>query len=214
MSTPTPPPGWYPAAHANNEQRYWDGAQWIAPQAPPVPQAPAHAATAAAAPIGDAERRWKIATLASFILAGLLFILWMAALASGSSARSNTASDPSDAPAGTSVDDRAAALDQREAELAERETAVAAREEAASGWVTTVLNDGIYTIGVSAEPGVYRTEAVGEYCQWNIYLTGSGIYDTDATINFGAGEPGPIQVTLDEGQDFSSSDCGTWNRIG
>lgn len=29
MSDPTPVPGWYPAPHANNEQRYWDGAQWL-----------------------------------------------------------------------------------------------------------------------------------------------------------------------------------------
>lgn len=28
MSDQLPPPGWYPAPHANNEQRYWDGAQW------------------------------------------------------------------------------------------------------------------------------------------------------------------------------------------
>lgn len=25
----TPPPGWYPAPHVNNEQRYWDGNQWL-----------------------------------------------------------------------------------------------------------------------------------------------------------------------------------------
>ena len=29
----TPAPGWYPAPHANNEQRYWDGAQWLEPDA-------------------------------------------------------------------------------------------------------------------------------------------------------------------------------------
>lgn len=29
MSDPTPAPGWYQAPHANNEQRYWDGAQWL-----------------------------------------------------------------------------------------------------------------------------------------------------------------------------------------
>ncbi len=28
MTDPTPAPGWYPAPHANNEQRYWDGTQW------------------------------------------------------------------------------------------------------------------------------------------------------------------------------------------
>ena len=29
----TPAPGWYPAPHANNEQRYWDGTQWLEPDA-------------------------------------------------------------------------------------------------------------------------------------------------------------------------------------
>lgn len=29
MSDPSPAPGWYPAPHANNEQRYWDGGQWL-----------------------------------------------------------------------------------------------------------------------------------------------------------------------------------------
>ena len=31
MSDQLPPPGWYPAPQANNEQRYWDGAQWLEP---------------------------------------------------------------------------------------------------------------------------------------------------------------------------------------
>jgi hypothetical protein len=29
MSDQTPAPGWYPAPHANNEQRYWDGTRWL-----------------------------------------------------------------------------------------------------------------------------------------------------------------------------------------
>jgi len=29
-----PAAGWYPAAHANGEQRYWDGAAWVEPAAP------------------------------------------------------------------------------------------------------------------------------------------------------------------------------------
>ncbi|WP_341935905.1 Ltp family lipoprotein [Microbacterium sp. LWO14-1.2] len=36
MTDQNPAPGWYPAPHANNEQRYWDGIQWLEPQ-PPVP---------------------------------------------------------------------------------------------------------------------------------------------------------------------------------
>lgn len=34
MSNQNPAPGWYPAPHANNEQRYWDGTQWLEPQQP------------------------------------------------------------------------------------------------------------------------------------------------------------------------------------
>ncbi|MFS0854050.1 Ltp family lipoprotein [Microbacterium sp. 179-I 3D4 NHS] len=33
----SPAPGWYPAPHANNEQRYWDGTRWLEP----VPETPA-----------------------------------------------------------------------------------------------------------------------------------------------------------------------------
>lgn len=43
MTDHNPAPGWYPAPHANNEQRYWDGIQWLEPQppvAPPVADAP------------------------------------------------------------------------------------------------------------------------------------------------------------------------------
>lgn len=29
MSEQNPAPGWYAAPHANNEQRYWDGSQWV-----------------------------------------------------------------------------------------------------------------------------------------------------------------------------------------
>lgn len=36
MSAPTPPPGWYPAPHANGQQRYWDGAQWLEPAPQPA----------------------------------------------------------------------------------------------------------------------------------------------------------------------------------
>lgn len=34
-----PAPGWYPAPHANGEQRYWDGSQWQEPSAPALPDA-------------------------------------------------------------------------------------------------------------------------------------------------------------------------------
>lgn len=46
MSDHNPAPGWYPAPHANNEQRYWDGVQWLEPQ-PPVASPAAEAPTQA-----------------------------------------------------------------------------------------------------------------------------------------------------------------------
>ncbi|MCM3778388.1 Ltp family lipoprotein [Microbacterium hydrocarbonoxydans] len=46
MTNPNPAPGWYPAPHANNEQRYWDGVQWLEPQQPSTPMTP-EAATVA-----------------------------------------------------------------------------------------------------------------------------------------------------------------------
>lgn len=47
MSDPTPAAGWYPAPHANNEQRYWDGTQWLEPQPTPT-TAPADVASTSA----------------------------------------------------------------------------------------------------------------------------------------------------------------------
>ena len=198
-NSPPPPPGWYPAPHAGGEQRYWDGTGWLA--APP-----------ANAKVARPSNGWRTGAIIAMAVAGVLLVLWTVAYVSLLRANSESAILARQLEKSTGGD-QSAELDQREAELDAREAEVTAREEAAGAWVTTVLNDGIYTIGVSAEPGVYRTESVGEYCQWTIYKTGTGIYDGEI-LNFGAGEPGPIQVTLPEGQDFSSSDCGTWNRIG
>lgn len=36
MSDQLPAAGWYPAPHANNEQRYWDGVQWLEPAPEPL----------------------------------------------------------------------------------------------------------------------------------------------------------------------------------
>ncbi len=209
--TNTPPPGWYPAPDSNGT-RYWTGTAW----APALPVAAAGTAAAV-------SRSWKPQAIAGLIVSVVLFILFVLSLSaySGASSRANNAEEALssggqiiDTGATAELEARAAELNAREQALAEQEAALAEQENAPGEWVTTSIVDGIYTIGTSTEPGVYRTEQVGEYCQWNLYKTGTGIYEPGGTINFGAGEPGPIQVTLSEGQDFSSSDCGTWERIG
>ena len=58
-----PPAGWYPAPHANNEQRYWDGAQWL--EQPPAEKAPSRLQsmasnfTARHDSSGDADTIWS-----------------------------------------------------------------------------------------------------------------------------------------------------------
>lgn len=38
MTDQLPPAGWYPAPHANNDQRYWDGTKWHEPSQPGTAQ--------------------------------------------------------------------------------------------------------------------------------------------------------------------------------
>lgn len=91
MSETTPAAGWYPAPHANNEMRYWDGTQWLeqAPQphstdaatvaypvdSPAVDSSPA-AADADTTPVGkkpkmSTKKKWIIG---GSIAAGVLLI--------------------------------------------------------------------------------------------------------------------------------------------
>lgn len=82
MSEPLPPAGWYPAPHANNEQRFWDGAQWL--DAEPVAQVPTAlipasaedemvvgAASPATAKRPTSKKKWVIA---GSVVGGLIVI--------------------------------------------------------------------------------------------------------------------------------------------
>lgn len=63
MSDQSPPAGWYPAPHANNEQRYWDGSQWL--EGAPAEKAPSRFQTMASNVAsrhdasGDADAIWS-----------------------------------------------------------------------------------------------------------------------------------------------------------
>lgn len=78
MTDPTSPaPGWYPAPHANNEQRYWDGAQWIEPavqpattDAPTVAYPTAFASSAPADGVAEASAKPKMSTKKKWIIGG------------------------------------------------------------------------------------------------------------------------------------------------
>jgi pyruvate/2-oxoglutarate dehydrogenase complex dihydrolipoamide acyltransferase (E2) component len=68
--TSTPAPGWYPAPHANGEQRYWDGAQWT----DWTPESAAAAHGTAASPSTDAKKKglrwwaWVLIGLGALLL--------------------------------------------------------------------------------------------------------------------------------------------------
>lgn len=106
------------------------------------------------------------------------------------------------------------AANARQAELDTREAAVAAREAAVTGAeqqaAANQVGNGVWTVGVDIEPGTYRTtEAVTQMCYWGIYRTGSNGDDIIQNDIVTGGFP---SVTLSAGQDFKSSDCGTWAR--
>ena len=64
-----PAPGWYPAPHANNEQRYWDGSQWQEPTAPTPP------ATRDVAPGSPAPAQAPKALALSALIVGIVAFL-------------------------------------------------------------------------------------------------------------------------------------------
>lgn len=78
--------------------------------------------------------------------------------------------------------------------------------------LTKTIDDGTWTVGVDVKPGVYRTaEAVSSDCYWGIYRSGTNGEDIIANDIPGGGRP---QVTLKSGQDFNSSRCGQWVKVG
>jgi hypothetical protein len=73
------------------------------------------------------------------------------------------------------------------------------------------IEDGTWTVGEDVPAGTYRTTAnVSSRCYWQITKTGgdsvSDIVDNDIP---GGGRP---RVTLKRGQDFKTSNCGTWSK--
>lgn len=97
MRMSTPPPGWYPAPHANNEQRYWDGSSWgesVPPTSPSVDGAAVNAPDHAG--LKGSKRwyqRWWIWVIIAVILIGVI-----SQLANGGSEDPAAAPDETSAP--------------------------------------------------------------------------------------------------------------------
>jgi len=75
------------------------------------------------------------------------------------------------------------------------------------------ITEGTWEVGVDVAPGRYKTvEAVDSagMCYWKITTTGkpSDIVDNDIVTG---GRP---TVTIKKGQDFTTQDCGDWQKVG
>lgn len=217
MDTTSVPPGWYPAPHAGGELRYWDGTQWGQPPVPTqlaIPQV--QQAVAARRMV---SRGWMWGAIAACIAAAVLFFFAVLTSIAYSGAQSRISalddqggsSSSREGPDQADLAEMQATLDALESEIAKREAHLADLGQDSAGWATTQLNDGLFEVGVTVEAGIYQTDAVGENCQWNIY-TGDNYYED--IVDFGAGASAPVTVTVEDGQNFSSVDCGIWNRIG
>ncbi|MBM9433993.1 hypothetical protein [Flaviflexus equikiangi] len=109
----------------------------------------------------------------------------------------------------TELEAREGELDARETALDERETAIDAAEPAP----VPVINEGVWSVGLDIEPGTYRlAEEIGpdRFYYWAIYETGT---TQQEIVTNGIPTGGRPQVTLAEGQDFETSDCGSWEQM-
>ncbi|GAB3262787.1 hypothetical protein [Arthrobacter pigmenti] len=105
------------------------------------------------------------------------------------------------------LEEAQAKLEKAQAKLKEREKAVAGAEAEKA---KNTISEGTWTVGVDVEPGTYRTtDNVRSSCYWGIYVSGTNSEDIVSNDIPGGGRP---TVTLSEGQDFTSSRCGSWAK--
>jgi hypothetical protein len=111
---------------------------------------------------------------------------------------------------------RESAVKVREDAVAAKEAAVKKREDAVTATEThiqeTTLVDGrVYTVGTTMQAGTYQATSNSTRCYWKITTSGSNYEDI---VQNDLGTQGVLNVTVDAGQDFQSSNCGNWTKIG
>ncbi|UFS58935.1 hypothetical protein [Subtercola endophyticus] len=113
----------------------------------------------------------------------------------------------------TSMQAQVAKAAKDEADVAARESAVTARETAVKAAETIVqagqFGDGVHVVGTDVQPGVYHVNSAT-----NCYYvfkdgTGAGANIIDNNI-----VSGPVTITLKQGDNLTTSRCGTWTKIG
>jgi hypothetical protein len=78
----------------------------------------------------------------------------------------------------------------------------------------STIGEGTYQIGVDAQPGRYKTQVPqnSSGCYWERTKDDSG--DMDSIIANDSVNPGArASITVNRGEFFKSSGCGTWTRV-
>lgn len=74
----------------------------------------------------------------------------------------------------------------------------------------TKIPEGTWTVGVDIVAGTYRAVGASDRCYWGITKSGSNGSDIEDN-HIGAGN---LTVTLKVGQDFTSTNCPEWTKVG
>jgi hypothetical protein len=86
------------------------------------------------------------------------------------------------------------------------------KEAAPTQAPSPVIEDGQWEVGVDVSAGTYKVTATvdpGAMCYWKITQTGK----PDNIIGNDIVKGGKPTVTVKRGQDFTTEDCGTWERV-
>lgn len=74
------------------------------------------------------------------------------------------------------------------------------------------IEEGVWVVGEDIKAGTYRTiDEVSDGCYWKISRSGT---NGDDIISNDLPTGGRPRVTLKKGQDFQTSDCGSWTKLG
>ncbi len=220
--------GWY--TDSEGAIRWWDGTQWTEhvrssagdPEATAVMPATRSTTSPVRADVDPEPEHQRRTVLTATVVGLLTFFLGMGIGGSGNNPETPVVGEAT-ASSGATVEDldrREAELESREGdlttkenELEQREEDLAARElEEPSSTDTgdATIGNGVFEVGVDAEPGVYATEGSDDPdlpCTYRVSEDEEGEEIISSEVS-----DGPGTVTLEDGQYFTSEYCQTWQR--
>ncbi len=106
----------------------------------------------------------------------------------------------------TLIDEQSEELDQRATGLDEREAKIATAEQQQAA---NQMTGGMHTVGMTVLAGTYTTNVTSGMCYY-AWKSGTGA-DAEIVDN-NIVESGPATVTLEDGQIFETTGCGTWTK--